>query len=42
MSLAVIFTTLLLVYRSFITVILLLLMVGIQLQVARGIVAFLG
>ena len=33
---------LLLVYRSVITVILLLLMVGIQLQVARGIVAFLG
>ena len=33
---------LLLVYRSVITVILLLLMVGIELQVARGIVAFLG
>ena len=33
---------LLLVYRSVITVILLLLVVGIQLQVARGIVAFLG
>ena len=41
-SLAVIFLTLLLVYRSIITVILLLLMVGIELQVARGIVAFLG
>ena len=37
-----IFTMLLLVYRSVITVILLLLMVGIELQVARGIVAFLG
>ena len=41
-SLAVICTMLLLVYRSVITVILLLLMVGIELQVARGIVAFLG
>ena len=41
-SLAVIFITLLLVYRSVITVILLLLMVGIELQVARGIVAFLA
>ncbi len=41
-SLAVIFITLLLVYRSVITVILLLLVVGIELQVARGIVAFLG
>jgi putative drug exporter of the RND superfamily len=41
-SLAVIFTMLLLVYRSFVTVILLLLMVGIELQVARGLVAFLG
>ena len=41
-SLAVIFITLLLVYRSIITVILLLLMVGLELQVARGIVAFLG
>ena len=41
-SLAVIFTMLLLVYRSVITVILLLLTVGIELQVARGIVAFLG
>jgi putative drug exporter of the RND superfamily len=41
-SVAVIFITLLLVYRSVITVILLLLMVGIELQVVRGIVAFLG
>ncbi|BBZ13015.1 MMPL/RND family transporter [Mycobacterium branderi] len=41
-SLAVIFTTLLLVYRSVVTVIVLLLMVGIELQVARGAVAFLG
>ena len=41
-SVAVIFITLLLVYRSVITVILLLLVVGIELQVARGIVAFLG
>ncbi len=41
-SLTVIFTMLLLVYRSVITVILLLLTVGIELQVARGIVAFLG
>ena len=41
-SLAVIFMTLLFVYRSIVTVILLLLVVGIELQVARGIVAFLG
>jgi RND superfamily putative drug exporter len=41
-AIAVIFTMLLLVYRSVITVILLLLTVGIELQVARGIVAFLG
>jgi RND superfamily putative drug exporter len=41
-AVAVIFTMLLLVFRSVITVILLLLMVGIELQVARGIVAFLG
>ena len=41
-SLAVIFIMLLLVFRSVITAIVLLLMVGIQLQVARGIVAFLG
>jgi RND superfamily putative drug exporter len=41
-SLAVIFVMLLFVYRSIITVIVLLLMVGIELQVARGAVAFLG
>jgi putative drug exporter of the RND superfamily len=41
-SVAVIFVMLLLVYRSAITVILLLLMVGIELLVARGVVAFLG
>jgi putative drug exporter of the RND superfamily len=41
-TVAVIFAMLLLVYRSVISVILLLLMVGIELQVARGIVAFLG
>ena len=41
-SLAVICITLLLVYRSVITVVILLLMVGIELQVARGIIAFLG
>jgi putative drug exporter of the RND superfamily len=41
-SIAVIFIMLLLIYRSVITVILLLLMVGIELQVARGMVAFLG
>ena len=41
-SLAVIFVMLLLVYRSIITVVLLLLMVWIELQVARGIVASLG
>jgi len=41
-SLAMIFLTLLLVYRSIVTVVLLLLVVGIELQVAQGIVAFLG
>jgi putative drug exporter of the RND superfamily len=41
-SLVVIFVMLLLVYRSVFTVILLLLMVGIELTVARGFVAFLG
>ncbi len=41
-SLTVIFVMLLLVFRSVISAIVLLLMVGIQLQVARGIVAFLG
>jgi RND superfamily putative drug exporter len=42
LSTAVILTMLLLIYRSVITVILLLLMVGMELQVARGVVAFLG
>jgi putative drug exporter of the RND superfamily len=42
LSLAVICTLLLFVYRSVITVFLLLIMVSIELQVARGIVAFLG
>ncbi|OBG64470.1 MULTISPECIES: RND family transporter [unclassified Mycobacterium] len=41
-ALAVIFVTLLLVYRSIVTVILLLLIVGLELQVARGMVALLG
>lgn len=41
-SLLMIFTMLLFVYRSIITVLLLLLMVGIELQAARAIVAFLG
>jgi len=41
-TVAVIFLTLLFVYRSIVTVILLLLMVSIELQVARTIVAFLG
>ena len=41
-SIAVIFIMLFLVFRSIVTVILLLLMVGMELQVARGIVAFLG
>ena len=41
-SLVVIFVMLFLVYRSVFTVILLLLMVGIELLVARGFVAFLG
>ncbi len=41
-SIAVIFITLLLVYRSVVTVILLLLVVGIELMAARGIVAFIG
>jgi RND superfamily putative drug exporter len=41
-TVAVIFTMLLLVYRSVITVVLLLIMVGIELAAARGIVAFLG
>jgi RND superfamily putative drug exporter len=41
-SIAVIFVMLMIVFRSIITVILTLLMVGIELQIARGIVAFLG
>ena len=41
-TVVMIFTMLLLVYRSIITVILLLVMVGIELAAARGIVAFLG
>jgi len=41
-SIAVIFLTLLIVYRSPLTVILLLMVVGIQLQAARGFVALLG
>src|SRR6201993_5511852 len=41
-TMLVIFTMLLLVYRSIITVVLLLIMVGIELTAARGIVAFLG
>jgi len=41
-SLVVIFAMLLFVYRSVVTVIILLLTVGIELQVARGVVAFLG
>ncbi|WP_066897349.1 RND family transporter [Mycolicibacterium houstonense] len=41
-TLVVIFTMLLFVYRSIVTVVLLLVMVGIQVQAARGVVAFLG
>ncbi|OBG19123.1 hypothetical protein A5765_02425 [Mycolicibacterium celeriflavum] len=41
-TLLVIFTMLLFVYRSILTVIFVLLAVGIQVQVARGIIAFLG
>lgn len=41
-SLAVIFVMLLITYRSIATVILILVVVGIELQVARGTVAFLG
>ena len=41
-TVAMIFTMLLVVYRSVITVILLLLMVGVELAAARGTVAFLG
>ncbi|OBB75461.1 RND family transporter [Mycobacterium sp. 852014-52144_SCH5372336] len=42
LSLAVIFVMLLIVFRSIFTVILILLLVGIQVQVARGVVALLG
>ena len=42
MSIAVILITLLLVYRSITTVFFLLLVVGIELQAARGVVALLG
>ncbi|OBG82478.1 hypothetical protein A5733_13680 [Mycobacterium sp. NS-7484] len=41
-TLAVILTMLLIVYRSIVTSVLLLAMVGIQVQVARGVVAILG
>jgi RND superfamily putative drug exporter len=41
-TIVVIFAMLLFVYRSFITVFLLLVMVGVQVQAARGVVAFLG
>ncbi|MGV9803873.1 MMPL/RND family transporter, partial [Mycobacterium sp. NPDC003449] len=41
-TLAVILTMLLFVYRSIVTAVLLLTMVGIQVQVARGVVALLG
>ena len=41
-TVVIIFTMLLLVYRSVITVILLLIMVGVEFAAARGIVAFLG
>lgn len=41
-TVAIIFTMLLLVYRSIVTVIVLLIMVGVELAAARGIVAFLG
>jgi RND superfamily putative drug exporter len=41
-TVAIIFTVLLIVYRSIVTVIVLLVMVGVELAAARGIVAFLG
>jgi putative drug exporter of the RND superfamily len=41
-TVVIIFTVLLLVYRSIVTVILLLVMVGVELAAARGIVAFIG
>ena len=41
-TVVIIFTMLLIVYRSFITVVLLLVMVGFEVAAARGVVAFLG
>lgn len=41
-TVVIIFAVLLLVYRSIVTVILLLIMVGVELAAARGVVAFLG
>lgn len=41
-TVVIIFTVLLIVYRSVVTVILLLVMVGVELAAARGVVAFLG
>ncbi|KUH75780.1 hypothetical protein AU184_15460 [Mycolicibacterium novocastrense] len=41
-TVVIIFTVLMLVYRSIVTVILLLVMVGVELAAARGVVAFLG
>ena len=41
-TVVIIFTVLLFVYRSIVTVILLLIMVGVELAAARGVVAFLG
>ena len=41
-TVVIIFTVLLIVYRSIVTVIVLLLMVGVELAAARGIVAYLG
>jgi RND superfamily putative drug exporter len=41
-TVVIIFTVLLLVYRSIMTVIVLLVMVGVELAAARGVVAFLG
>jgi RND superfamily putative drug exporter len=41
-TVVIIFTVLLIVYRSIVTVIVLLVMVGVELAAARGIVAFLG
>jgi putative drug exporter of the RND superfamily len=41
-TVVIIFTVLLIVYRSIVTVIVLLVMVGVELAAARGVVAFLG